>query len=585
MITWDIETRGLGGEMIIGGVYDGDKYLEYKTVDEFIFLLKNFFTEDTLYAHNGGKYDNRYLLNHFRTSDYKLSNIMYIANGLVFTVEIGSKKFKFRDSFHLLPNSLDKLGKSFQTQVKKREFDIKKWISEGCPVTEELRKYLKDDCISLYQILQTFEKTFDIKPKLTIASTAFSVLLNTTYRGKPLKGLLKNFMTKAQEDFVRQSYKGGRVEVFQRYAENVYSYDVNSLYPHVMCDFNYPFGKCIEQNGANFEKMMNKGLLGVAECLIISPDTHIPYLSVRHEDKLLFPVGHWKDTLTSFEILEARKRGYKIIVQDGIVWTKKGKVFQEYVNKYYEIKSSSEGAKREVSKLFLNSSYGKFGQRRTNKSIKTEEELINRGVGVNNTSFDGGYLFAIDETSYQNRSVNPIYATFVTAYARHVLYEGIETVLKLGGEVYYCDTDSIKTNIQLPEKMIHETELGLWDYEGFYPESVFISPKLYAMYSEENTIIKGKGVSKDNLATLTYEDYKKLLDENGELVFENVRVTGVMEHFKRKSTDKNRYISSLKTTKKISTKYDKRLLIESSKTKALNLQLLTDDDLRQFTKE
>lgn len=583
MITWDIETKGLAGELVIGGVYDGIRYLEFRSFDEFIYYLKAFFQEDTLYAHNGGKYDNRYLLEYLKGNDYKLSNIFYINNGLIFTVELGSKKFKFRDSFHLLPRSLSSISSSFGVEHKKKEFDIKGWIKDGCHETDELREYLKDDCRALYESLEVFTKTFDIKPKLTIASTAFNVVLSTTYKNIPLKKLLKNFMTKDQEDFVRKSYKGGRVEVFQRFAEDVNSYDINSLYPYVMQNFNYPFGKLYEQDGENFDIMMNKGKLGIAECLIKSPDQNIPYLAFKYDDKLVFPTGEWKDTLTSLEIIEARKRGYTIKIIKGLIWNKKGRVFRQYVDTYYTIKSGSTGAKRECAKLFLNSPYGKFGQSRTNKAIKTIDEMIQKGRSINDASFDGGHLFSFDETSYQNRSINPVYATFVTAYARHVLYLGIETVLNLGGEIYYCDTDSLKTNIELPQELVHSTDLGKWDFEGHYKESVFVSPKLYSMLGEE-TVKKAKGVYKENIETLSFTDFKELITEGREITFESERVSGVMEHFKRKSTNKEKYISTLKTTKKICSKFSKRSLIDNSKTKPLHLQLLQDADLVELTR-
>lgn len=584
MIVWDIETKGFAGDIVIGGVYDGTRYLEFKTFDEFIYYLKAFFPADTIYAHNGGKYDNRYLLEYLKGKDYKVSRIFYINNGLIFTLELGSKKYKFRDSFHLLPRSLASISSSFEVEHKKKDFNMNEWRDQGYPITEKLREYLKDDCRALYESLEIFVKTFDIKPKLTIASTAFSAVLATKYRNLPLRKILKNYMTKDQEDFVRESYKGGRVEVFQRFAENVNSYDINSLYPFVMQRFNYPFGKLYEQDGESFELLIKKGKLGIAECLIEAPDMNIPYLAVKYDDKLVFPTGQWKDTITSLEILEARKRGYKIKIIKGLIWNKKGRVFQEYVDTYYTIKSESKGAKRECAKLFLNSPYGKFGQSRTNRTIKTRDEMIKAGYSINEASFDGGYLYSFDETSYQNRSINPVYATFVTAYARHVLYEGIETVLNLGGDVYYCDTDSIKTNIKLPDEMIHSTDLGKWGFEGFYQESVFVSPKLYSMLGDE-TVKKAKGVYKENIDNLSFSDFKELITKDKEIVFESERVSGVMEHFKRKNTNKNKYISTLKTTKKICSKFSKRELIDNSKTKPLHLQLLNDDDLQEFTLE
>lgn len=582
MLTWDLETKGLGGDLVIGGIYDGSHYFEFETLDKMVSYLRFMVPNDTIYAHNGGKYDNRYLLNHLKGEGYEISNIMYIQNGLIFDVKIGKKTFKVRDSIHLLQGSLKSLCESFNVEHKKREFDLKTWIKTGCPVTDELREYLKDDCISLYEVLLKFNSTFDTKIKLTIASTAFNALLETTYKNIKLKKLCSNMMTKEEEDFVRCSYKGGRVEVFSREAENVYSYDVNSLYPFVMHNFNYPFGKKLIQEGEECNKSIKLGLLGVCECLIKAPEMYIPYLAVRYEDKLMFPYGHWSDKLTSLEIIEARKRGYEIKIIKGIFWNNKGRLFKNYVDEYYSIKQNSEGAKKAIAKLFLNSSYGKFGQKRSNKRIKSESEMIKSGTDINKVeSFDGGFLYSVEETSYQNRSVNPIYATFVTAYARHVLYLGFEHVMSKGGKIFYCDTDSIKTNVEMDKDFIDSEILGKWKDEGFFEQCIFVSPKLYCMEGEKEKIFKGKGIPKSELEKLSKTDYENLL-KGEKITVETERVTGVMEHFRRKDTDKKKYIGSIKQQKIVTSDYTKRIVKNDGETEPIKIELLTDYELTLF---
>lgn len=582
MITWDLETKGLGGELIIGGIYNGSQYFEFDTIEKMVSYLKYVFPNDTLYAHNGGKYDNRYLLDYFKTEGYKLTNILYIQNGLIFNVKIGKKVFKFRDSIHLLQGSLKSLCESFGVEHKKREFDIRGWINSGCPVTEELRDYVKDDCRALYEVLEKFSNTFTGEIKLTIASTAFNALLKTKYRNIPLKRLCSNSMTKDQEDYVRISYKGGRAEVFKRKAESCFSYDVNSLYPYVMHNYDYPFGKVSNQNEEQCEKSLKMGFLGVCECLIKAPYMYIPYLAVRYDDKLMFPYGNWKDNLTSIEILEARKRGYEIKILSGLFWTNKGRIFVKYVDEFYTIKSTSSGAKKAIAKLFLNSSYGKFGQKRINKKIQTEADLIKAGTDINKvSSFDGGFLYSSEETSYQNRSINPIYATFVTAYARHVLYLGFEHIMEKGGNVFYCDTDSIKSDIEMDSELVNDKALGKWKNEGHYLRNIFPSAKLYYQEGNEEKVTKGKGIPKAELSKMGQDDYENLL-HGGRIVIETERVTGVLEHGRRKDTNKKSHIGAIKQKKQITGEYTKRDLKNVIETEPRKIELLTDSDLLLF---
>lgn len=566
IITWDLETKGFAGPLVIGGIYTGQNYFTYRTWEDFYFLLKGGIIPagSYLYAHNGAKYDNRYIMETALKHGFEITNIMYIQNGLTFTLKYKKRRWYIRDSYHLLPGSLKNLCIDFDIAHKKKDFDIEAWGAQGWPLTEELKEYLKFDCISLYELLEVFKDQVEGDIKRTLASTAFNQLLKTTYKKKPLKEILKNFLNKHDEKEIRQAYKGGRVEVFKRKGQDLYKYDVNSLYPWAMYKYNYPFGfHHTITDPARAEQKIKAGELGIYKCNIYCPYMKYPYLALKKDNKLIFPVGTWQDWITSFEIEEARKRGYKIDIIKGHTFEHKGKLFKPFVNKNYEIKKTSSGAKKQVAKLFLNSAYGKFGQRREVRNIYTRQELIEKDIDLLEVQPVGPNLYQQKKELYMNRSINPVVAAFVTAYARHELYLGMEDIINRGGEIYYIDTDCIVSDIELSQEHQDSQELGKWDFEGFIKRGVFISPKLYALQeADDQILIKAKGVDQKLKENLSYKIMESLIYSDKEISFNKKRVSGVLEHFKRHETDKQKFISQIGAKKSISGKYDKRVLAE-----------------------
>jgi hypothetical protein len=95
-------------------------------------------------------------------------------------------------------------------------------------------------------------------------------------------------------DFIKQSYTGGAVDVFQPTSEGkVYRYDVNSLYPYVMKEFPMPSGTPIYFEGdilqyeknSHFEKRYGKPY-GIFEADITAPpNLKIPLLQTKIKTK------------------------------------------------------------------------------------------------------------------------------------------------------------------------------------------------------------------------------------------------------------------------------------------------------------
>ena len=88
-------------------------------------------------------------------------------------------------------------------------------------------------------------------------------------------------------DFIRQSYTGGATDMFipsNEVGELVYGYDVNSLYPYVMANFEVPIGKPIYFEG-DIRKYQPEAF-GFFYCEIITPDyLEHPIIQVHSETK------------------------------------------------------------------------------------------------------------------------------------------------------------------------------------------------------------------------------------------------------------------------------------------------------------
>jgi hypothetical protein len=90
-------------------------------------------------------------------------------------------------------------------------------------------------------------------------------------------------------DDIKKSYYGGVTEVYKPYGENLFYYDVNSLYPFValnpMCGNKYSY---ID----NFNNTLNlKDLFGFFYCEIETDSNYLGLLPVRRPEGLVMPLG------------------------------------------------------------------------------------------------------------------------------------------------------------------------------------------------------------------------------------------------------------------------------------------------------
>jgi len=488
---FDIEAREWVNVFLVG-FYDGVNVRYCDNIKEFLEFIPNLPHRSVLYAHFGGGYDFRFIINELLDTGQHPYDMIIQGNKLIrFKVKFKSKVIEFRDSYAILPRSLRELTKSFKVEHKKQEIDYKN--EKDINVWKE---YLEYDLKGLHQVITAFKKLLKTDLRLTIASQS----MHEFNKDRTVEIPYNRYI----EERVRLGYVGGRCEVFKLKGENLTHYDFNSCYPAVMKDGLFPTGSLY----ASFDSYKDKE--GVFFAKIEAPDINIPFLWTKLQDKLVFPVGKWAGWYVAPELRFAEKLGYKIEVIEGMVCDQNEKIFNEYVSYWYakKLKAEQEGddAGRFIAKLMLNVLYGKFGQIRERRKVFFKESFTEGDIIPD---IDLGLCSKTYLTKF-SRFIYPMISAYVTGYARIKLYQSMQQAGL--DNVYYVDTDCIITDKKLPTS----NKLGELKIEAKIKKAIFLAPKLYAYKTNEKDIMKAKGF---NVEQLEYSNYEKGVIETSKECF------------------------------------------------------------------
>ena len=354
-------------------------------------------------------------------------------------------------------------------------------------------------------------------------------------------------------DMELSAYKGGRTEALQiGNASDVYILDVNSMYPSVMRSSEEKLRWYPTKPKCNAPLFIGDNILPecfqedfiIAECEIIMKE---PCIGVhRKEDhKLVFPKGNIKTVLTSPELLYIENHPDVGSINNYlriIPYEQSCKVFNRYVDFFYEMKKNSENpVTTQEAKLFLNSLYGKFGQRshapveelgtdESDMSVMRAMDDLNLSVMYekDRTYIRSGQRIMVKSKANKGTiayNSMPRIAAAVTAYARLSLWDIIK-IAKLKN-VFYCDTDSIMTNQEglsrcIKAGLCDESRLGALKWEGPY-DIEFLSPKHYGINKYH---WKSKGIRK-NAKQITSNSWEQDQFQTGMSRYRNGIMDGV----------------------------------------------------------
>lgn len=556
--TLDTETyQGLTGAIKRIALYDGVEVFYGFSYADIEPILKKAYKQEinsVVYIHNM-EFDLRKMPEIFKDGTIVWSRSLLINNKLV---KLKTRYATFIDSFSLLPMSLKDLSNGFN--VDSGKLDLWQAVEETypgmfndavdfldrCDVNDIVYlKYLGLDVISLYQVIHKLIELCGIPVtnfvKLISTASISRCLFKNGWKGVNFKDpslyrsdfqiLCSTKYTEYPEieDFVRQSYCGGRTEVFKMRSEGtLYHYDVNSLYPYV-CMGDYPVGKPTmirsplksRQVFQNWMEGKKKGL-GFIACIVNVPKQDIPPLPVK-KGKLCFPTGKIYG-VWSFEELAYSIKECGVVIEEyfeSVFWLKTYPVFKRFIQCFSKLKEKAteenNQALRTFSKLVQNTSYGFTGMNR-DKSVLDNLKNLDKYSHMEVKSIDRNYGFVEVEHFAEAEYIQPHVASYVTSRARVVLHKAIKWVLEHGGVVYYCDTDSIVCSIPLPDEMVHPSKLGYFKLEGFVKKGLYLQPKVYweetiiPETKQSKDVVRFKGVSKDTMKDFGESFYQDLYD-------------------------------------------------------------------------
>lgn len=299
------------------------------------------------------------------------------------------------------------------------------------------------------------------------------------------------------------------------------------------------YEKSFSEEGLSIDK-----LFGVFRAIVTSNHEKLGLLPVKNQYGLIFPTGEFEGIWTTPELKFAKEKGYKVKVIEGYNFDEVPSYFKDYILDLYKLKAKTSGSEKLINKSLLNNLLGRFGlniikpvskvvnshkldallstrQIKSIQEINSDTFLVNyipivdiqicmdHGVDymkvlMNNNNYD------IEKNIDVFEDVSVIVSAIVTGYARVFMLKIMLDVIKVGGSIYYTDTDSIVTDIPI-EKIdpnLIGKDLGQFKLEYLIKEGFFISNKTYCLkLMDGTTVIKCKGINNNSL---TFEDFKSM---------------------------------------------------------------------------
>ncbi len=432
--------------------------------------------------------------------------IVFKANGHV---------IELRDSLKLLPFSVRQIGESFGTKHKKLDMEYKGFRYAGCAITDEERRYIENDVLVVKEALEMMLS--EGHDKLTIGSCCLAEYRSTMIRSdweaffpnlyeEPIDEARYGYATAG--DYIHKSYRGGWCYLVHEKAckplTGGCTADVNSLYPSVMSGASgnvYPVGEptfwkgdvpsAAERDGRTyfvrvrcrfkikpgmlpFIQIKRNGLYRATEMLTTS--------DVRDKDGVYHPFyikgGELVPATVEMVLTkcdwERIQRHYdlsELEVLDGCWFSGEVGIFDQYIDKWAEVKRTSKGARRQLAKLFLNNLYGKMAAS-TDSSWKWCEPDKD------------GVLKFYDVIEYGKKPGYIPVGSAITSYARDFTIRAAQANYH-GPDApgfVYADTDSIHSDLDPAQVVgieVHPTDFLKWKMESSWDEAWFVRQKTY----------------------------------------------------------------------------------------------------------
>ena len=434
------------------------------------------------------------------------------------TMKVDNYIIQLRDSLKLLPFSVKAIGKAFQTKHQKLNMEYTGLRYAGCEITPEEQRYIANDVLVVKEALEIMFSQGN--NKMTIGSccmaeykaltgkyqydewfpNVYDIPIDKDLHGEDNAG-----------DWIRHSYKGGWCYLVKGKENHIYHdgtvADVNSLYPSMMSSESgnrYPIGLphfwtgnfipkeaqinnryffirfrtkfYIKRNMLPFIQIKGSWLYKGTEMLETS-DVRNPK-DGKYYDKYYDKEGRLQDTTvmltltcTDYKLFREHYNVKDFEILDGCWFETEIGIFDDYVNKYKQIKMNSKGAKRTLAKLFLNNLYGKMATN-TNSSFKLAY-----------LKDDGSIGFETIDQNHKKPGYIPV-GSAITSYARNFTIRAAQANYYGADKAgfIYADTDSIHCDLpadKIKGIRVDDRAFCCWKLESSWDKAVFVRQKTY----------------------------------------------------------------------------------------------------------
>lgn len=515
-------------------------------------------------------------------------------------IKVNNKFIEIRDSLKLLPMSVESIGNSF-SKYRKLDIEYTGQRYAGCEITEEEKSYIKNDVLIPKEAIEYMRK--EGHSKLTIGSCCLaefkqiigkdvyaSMFPDLTKEPCPLDDInlfgTERTRFKSADQYIRRAYRGGWSYVApgkqRKRLGNGITADVNSLYPSVMHSDSgnvYPIGKPRWWSG----DLIPDEAIGDHKYFYIRirtrfylKDGYLPFIQIKGD-------FHYKGTecLTSSDVCGSRVidmfgdmvqtrvtitltmtdyylflEHYNVedfVILDGCYFSAVKGAFDDYINKYAEIKKTSTGAKREIAKLYLNNLYGKLASN-DNSSFKVaymDENGAIKFVPVEAHEKEPGHI--------ASGAAVTSYARYFTITAAQKNYHGPDN-----SGFCYADTDSIHCDMDESDLIgvpVNPTAFNHWKIESHWDEAWFTRQKTYIehIYDEKEERyrydIKCAGMTKNCKALLVKSlEHKQCVEDGDSIELSNLVVSTDGQKFLSKWRSLEDFVPGLVVPGKLSPK-------------------------------
>ena len=456
-----------------------------------------------------------------KPKDIANNEVVYVISDMgqwyTITFKYRGHKVTLKDSLKLLPFSVKKIGKDFKTKHQKLEMEYKGKRYAGCDITTEELQYIKNDVLVMKEALQImFNEGHN---KLTIGSCCLAEFKKIVGRYDWEKDYPRldyialdpaEYGASNADEYIRKSYKGGWCYLVEGANDRIYNNgttaDVNSLYPSMMHSESgniYPHGKPCFFKGAPPEKALlpNRYYFIRIRTRFYLKEGKLPFIQIKgnplYKSTEMLKTSDFKDkktgkyykffydkhgvkhdsiveltlTCTDWILMQEHYNLVDLEILDGCWFFARLGMFDEYINKYKEIKMTSKGAQRQIAKLFLNNLYGK---------------LATSPI----SSFKVAYLKDDESLGYEIQCAedkDPVYiaaGSAITSYSRNFTIRAAQANFH-GADAKgfkYADTDSIHCDLA-PEEMkgirVDDNAFCCWKLESCWDEAIFVRQKTY----------------------------------------------------------------------------------------------------------